>query len=192
MMNLHLNLISPAKKKRFFTLAHFLFIKEILELIIFTAALLAVIYLVGWLVLTRTLNDLAQSSLVVNREIPAVNREIRKLNLLVGEIARSGENFSPLSPLLLELAKTLPADIRLTGLTLDKTNGSFIISGMAKTRADLLAYQETIGKLSWLEGTSAPTSQLFQKENINFEIRGRLKDYQPPTRVTPPQPAETE
>lgn len=156
-------------------MVRYLFIKEMLEFTIFTCAILAIAYLFSWFVLIQTLNDLAASSLLVNRELPTVNKEIRRLNTTTKGIAISGATYVPVTPYIKDIAATLPLTIRLTNIAIDIDGGAVNIAGIAKTRADFLKYQKFLSALPWLEGVSTPTSQLFQKENVSFEISARLK-----------------
>lgn len=175
MMTLRLNLLPPQKKTGLAATIRYLFAKEMLELTIFTCALLAIAHLLSWFVLTQTLNDLASTSLLVNRELPTVNQEIRAINTLTREIGFAGNGYAPVTPVIGGLAAALPPDIQITALTIDNKTGAVSISGAAKTRGALIGYQKIIGALSWLEGLNAPASQLLQKENIAFEIKARLK-----------------
>lgn len=175
MMTLRLNLLSPQKKTGLAAIVRYLFTKEMLEFTIFTCALLATAYLFSWYVLTQTLNDLAASSLLVNRELPTVNQKIRGINSMTKEISLSGAAYAPVTPYITEMASALPPTIRLTSITIDTGSGNFTITGLAKTRIAFLDYQKIINLLPWLEGANSPVSQLFQKENVSFEIRAHLK-----------------
>lgn len=157
-------------------MVRFLFIKEMLEFTIFTCAIIAIANLLGWLILTQTLHDLATSSLLVNRESPAVNQNIRRINTLTKEVVFASAGYIPFTPYVITLAQNLPKNISLSALNIDRGDGIVSLSGVAKTRAALLDYQKTIATIPWLENPTTPTSQLFQKENIAFEIRAHIKD----------------
>lgn len=174
MMPLKLNLLPPAKRNGFLNLAKYLFIREMLELAIFTLAILSIMYLFAWWVVTQAMTDVVTSSLLVNKEPPPVNKEVRELNRLTKAIIASGQDFYPLTPKLMEIVSTLPPTVKLIGVNIDRTNSSVTISGTAATRDALLEYQKVIEDIAWIKGITAPTSQLFQKENINFEIHGQL------------------
>lgn len=176
MMPIRLNLLPARKKIWFASMIRFLFIKEMLEFTIFTCAIMAIAHLLGWLLLTQTLNDLASSSLLVNREYPIVNQDIRQINKLTKDVATASANYGALSPYLVSLAQTLPTGIVLSRLDIDHTGKNVNISGVAKTRDVLLDYQNVVSHLSWLESASAPAPQLFQKEDIGFDITARLKE----------------
>lgn len=175
MMFLRLNLLSPKKKTRFMHLAKFLFVKEILEYIIFTCVLLAIFHLLGWLVLTQSLNDLAQSAILINRSSPAINEQIRTVNRTAKQVLVAAEGFELLTPRLVELFEALPPTIKLSRVIMNRADSTLTLNGTAKTRDDLLAFQESLRKISWLEPATAPQSQLFQKDNVSFEINAKIK-----------------
>ncbi len=174
MMKLHINLLSPEKKRNLTVLTRYLFAKELLELMIFTLSLLAMMYIFAWFIIAGAMTDAVTSSLLVNREAPLVNKDIQKLNRLTKNIIISAEDFMPFTPKILEIAAALPPNIKLIGLDINRVNNTISLSGTAATRAALLNFQKVIRDIGWINGITAPNSQLFQKENINFEIRGNL------------------
>lgn len=176
MLTLKLNLLSPQKKTKVSSLVRFLFTKEILEFVIFTCALLATIHLAGWLILTNTVNDLVASTLLINREAPGHSQEVKRINKIIKDFNASARDFLPLSPRLLEIIKALPPDIKINSLIISRSSQSFVLSGVAETRDSLLRYQKVIQSIPWIEGVANPTSLLFQKDNVSFDIKARLKN----------------
>lgn len=179
MMSLRLNLLSPDKKKHFDSVTKYLFIRELLEITIFTLALLAMMYLFAWWVIAGAMRDAVGSSLLLNRQAPPVNQDILNLNRQTKNIVLSGNDFALLSPKIFELAEVLPPDIKLVGIQIDRNNNTVSLSGRAATRDALLNFQKVIEKIAWIKGITTPTSQLIQKENIDFEIRGKLAGLPP-------------
>lgn len=174
MMMLRLNLVALEKKRNLKILIRYLFIKELLEITILTLSLLAMMYIFAWFIVAEAMSDAVLSSLLVNRAGPPINREIQNLNHLSANIIASAEGFMPLSPNLLEITANLPSNIKLIGLEINRVNNTIALSGTAETRDALINFQKVIEGISWIKGTTAPTSQLFQKENINFAIHGQL------------------
>lgn len=179
MMSLQLNLLSSEKKSTLLNLARYLFIKELLELAIFTCAALAIMVMFGWFVLTEAFSNVAESAISVNRESPSINHDVRRLNTDSKNLVASAKDFYPLSPRLLDIIKTLPSTIKLSGININRTAGTVSLAGTAATRNDLLNYQTIVASIPWIRSSDAPASQLFQKENINFEIRGALVGFPP-------------
>lgn len=177
-MILNLNLLSPAKKNGNEHVIRFIFIKNMLEISLFVAAILAIALLLSWKILQDDFNNLAGSAILVNQEFSSYNQEIRKINQINRNIVSAGKTFQPITAELVELAEITPPGVKLSSLNLDKPNLKLILSGMAKNRDDLLNYQEQIKKILWVDEIETPSSQLFQKENINFEFSIMIKkDY---------------
>ena len=149
-----------------------------LEISLFVAAILAIALLLCWEILQDDFNNLSASAILVNQEFSGYNQEIRKINQTDRNIVNAGKTFHPIASELIGLAEITPPGIKLSSLNLDRPNLKLILSGMAKNRDDLLGYQERIKKVLWVDKIETPTSQLFQKENINFEFSITIKkDY---------------
>lgn len=174
----NLNLLSPFKKERLEKLVRFIFIKNILETALFIFALAAIALLWSWLLLVDEFNSLSQSSLIVNRTYSAYNQQIKQVNRLIRDINLASDSYLPLSLKILEFAKKLPPDIKLSAIELDRRAGTLILSGTAATRDGFLNWQETLRGVDWLMGVEIPASQLFQKENVGFQIKARLKNFE--------------
>ncbi len=176
MFNTAINLLSPQKKNSLKKVVQFLFIKEMLELTIFTCVLLSITHLLAGLVMTKTLNDLANTSLLINREFPSINGDIRRVNALIKNVNDSSSSYTNLSPKLLELIRTIPNDIQVDGVSLNRKDLTLSLSGVAQTRDALLHFQTVLSSLPWITQVSTPVSQLFQKDNISFQIQTTIKD----------------
>lgn len=177
MYDLQLNLLPPDKKKRFSNLISFIFIKQLLEYAVLTAAVLAIFHLLGLLVLSQTLTDLSQSTLLVNHEQSRVGQEVVHINSLSKDIVSSGRDYSLFSPKLFELIAAIPTTITLQTIDINRGNNSFTLAGVADSRQALLDFKNILTTITWIDSTSAPLSQLFQKQNISFEIHGTLKGF---------------
>lgn len=174
-MILNLNLLSPQKKIRNEHVTRFLFIKNMLEVTLFVIAIIANALLLSWIVMQNNFNNLSSSAILVNQGFSSYNQEIYKINQIDRSIVTAGKYFNPIIPQLLEFTKTVPNGIKLSSINWDRLNLKLIISGTAKNRNDLLNYQEEIKKITWIEKIETPSSQILQKENINFEFTITLK-----------------
>lgn len=193
MFSAKINLLSIEKKKRLEQLIKFIFFKELVEIILLVSALLSIVLLLSQSILQREFNDLSQSATLVNREFSHYNQEIRKINSIIKNFNNASKNYSPLSPKILEFIQKTPSDIKISSLNIDQTAGTIIISGTAKTRNSLLSYQDSLKKYAWISGVQAPTSQLFQKDNVNFQINARIKklELNSPTKINQPTTQNT-
>lgn len=177
MIALTLNLLPPPKRKRLINLVNFLLTKEFVELTIFAASLLAIVFVSGWLVLVDSMGNLAKSSFLVSRQTPTINQDVRRLNKLFSNLITSGKEYGALSPVLLSIAQTLPPGIKLNSLAIDRAGKTVTIDGEAMTRDGLLAYENVLRTMPFLNSISHPTSLLFQKENVSFEIQASLSGF---------------
>ncbi|EKD42951.1 MAG: hypothetical protein ACD_72C00526G0004 [uncultured bacterium] len=171
-----LNLLSDHKKIKLEKLLLFIFCKKLLEIIILVATFIATILLLSWYVVQEQFNSLTQSALLVNKEFSSYNQNIREVNTNIRQLNLSAQNFATISDKLINLAQLMPSGIKLNSLEIDRRTGTFIISGLSKTRDGLLTYQEQIKQYGWIVDAQTPTSQLFQKENTSFEIHAKIKN----------------
>jgi len=174
-MEINLNLLSPLKKNKINSLVNFIFIRNLLEFTVFTAAIISIFLLWSWVTLVDQFENLSQSAISVNKEYGGYNQEIRMINKINKDIMLASRGYVSTSPKLFGLIELTPDDITLSAIDFERDTQNLTISGTAKTRDSLLNYVEMIKTTSWLDQVVAPTSQLFQKENINFEIEAKIK-----------------
>ncbi len=188
LLNTTINLLSKEKRKRLEHLTKFIFIRDILEIVLLVYAILAITLLLSWLVLQENFNNLAGSSVLVNREYSKYNQEIRQVNTSIRNLNQAAKYYAPLSPKIAEIINTLPKDIKINSFELDQAQSKMVLSGTAVTRDALLNYQKILKQINWLENIETPTSQLFQKENINFEVKAKIIGL--PIITTPTKPKQ--
>ncbi len=170
------NLLSPPKKAKLENLVRFIFIKNMLEIVLITAAVLAISLVWSWIALQEDFNSLSESAIVVNQEFTAQNQEVREANQKLENFNNAGKGFKRMVPDLLIIANNLPKDITLNNLSINRNDSTLTISGLALTRQALLNYQEKLKEITWLENVASPISRLLQKENVPFEFKIKIKD----------------
>jgi hypothetical protein len=179
MMSLHINLLPPVKKTKLNALTKFLFTKELLEMVLFTCAILAIMHLLAWYVLQNAVKDLTESSLLINHAPPTANQEVRQTNALIRSLAAAGAGYQQMTPKIIELATMLPPEIKLNSLSFDRVSRICTFTGTALTRDDLLHFNQVLQTIPWLKNPSNPSSRLFQKDNIDFEVTATVADFAP-------------
>ncbi|HLC70245.1 MAG TPA: PilN domain-containing protein [Patescibacteria group bacterium] len=171
------NLLPPPKKSKLENLVRFIFVKNMLEIVLITAAVLAISLIWSWLTLQEDFNSLSESAIVVSQEFTTQNQEVRDANRRLENFNNAGQGFKRMLPELLTVADNLPKDITLNSLNINRADSSLSISGSALTRQALLDYQEKLKEITWLENVSSPISRLLQKENIPFEFKIKIKGW---------------
>ena len=177
MMIINLNLLPPNRKVQLDRLVKFLFAKNLLEFLIIAAAAIATVLLWGWIILIDEFNSLAQNSIEIGRDYSTYNGEVRRVNKILRAVEESANGYFPLTPKILEIISTTPSHIKINTLDIDRITKKITIYGTARTRADLLSYQDILKKIPWMVPTAMPTTQLLQKENINLEYKTTLKNW---------------
>lgn len=172
-MNINLNLLSSEKKNRIEYILKIFLIKDIVELFLLMVAILSATLVWSWVFLENDFAKLTASAINVNRTFYSDNQETKYVNNLLKEISLATKNFSPITPKLKDLINSLPEDVKIQSLNID--NASLTINGTALSRSSLLNYQENLNKIPWLTNLETPVSQLFQKQNIDFEFKAKLK-----------------
>lgn len=175
MMNINFNLLPMAKKNRLEYIINFLLLKDILEVVIIICSVLASTLIWSWIFLQNDFSNLAESAAAINREYYTYNQDVKNINTAVKNINLANQNFLPVTPKMKELINSLPNDIKINSLQLDRRAQILTISGTALTRAALLRYQDVLNSMSWISKVETPASQLFQKDNVNFEFKATLK-----------------
>lgn len=171
-----LSLLPNRKKDRLEKLINFIFIKEILEVTLLIAVFISTLLLWSSVILSDQYTSLSQTALLISKESSVHNQENRKINSLIKQLNIASQNFATINDKIIQLTDELPKDIKLDSIQIDRQKNSFVISGTALTRDSLLSYIEIIKQVKWLKNIDTPTSQLFQRENINFELRANLND----------------
>lgn len=177
MLNSTLNLLPPPKRKSVAAMLKFLFIKGMLEMIILVGAIVATILLWSWLVLLEEYNNLSVSAVQISRGSSSRNQEIRQLNKSIFDLERSGAGFTIVSIKITDIANILPPNVTLRTFNLNRRANQIELWGTADSRPSLLAFEDSLRKISWVEEIQAPASRLLQKENINFELRIKVKGW---------------
>lgn len=171
MMELVLNLLPQEKKRETkFIVALALTKDTILRLAIIIFFLLFFLMLIN-LTLDEQLSTLETSSSLVNKGYANYNFEVAEINKKISSINVAGKKIKVLTPRLLELMEKTPNNISLNELHLDIQTVDFNLPGTAKTRDNLLSFQDILNNMSWITETSLPKSQLFQKDDLPFQIQ---------------------
>jgi len=182
-MNLRLNLLPPFKKNKLEYLTNFIWTKDILELVILTISFISIILIWSWIVLEQDFSNLVASAMALDRASYSYNQDVREINKLVKDVGLASQDYMQLTPKILELIALTPADIKIDSIDIDRHSQTLTISGTAQTRPALLNYQQVLDGVKWIGAIETPASQLFQKENINFEFKTAVKNF-PPLRET--------
>jgi len=115
-------------------------------------------------ILTKRSDELTQNYSFYGKKVDDINKK-------VDAISQAGKNYALLTPRFWDLLEVLPADIQLKNISMNLgQTGALTISGSAKTREALIAYEKILETIPWVTKTILPTAQLLQKTDVNFVI----------------------
>ena len=165
-----LNLLSPEKKRYLEHLMYWQFLKTSIESFLGILCFSGIVLLGAEWVLQDYFNDLSASLTTSNKIQAEKNLQIKHVNRVVRDINALQQIYTQWTPRLSRLLAAIPPSVILNDLTLNSTSGSYTLSGIAATRDDLLAFQNALEALDFIDRVPIPLSQLTAKENVPFSL----------------------
>lgn len=105
-----------------------------------------------------------------------VQGKINSINTNINFLSNN-YNSQPHWTLVLEkLLALTPTTIKFTKIEGDTKDLTLDISGVASSRTDLIAFQDTLKEADFIEKMETPLSNIIEKENLIFEINLVLKN----------------
>jgi hypothetical protein len=102
-----------------------------------------------------------------NTQIETLNEQIKQLLLI--------QKKHIIWPMVLsQLTDASVTGITLKSVNFDATTSTFALTGIALTRQDLVNYKAKIDALQVLSNIDSPLSDIIQRENINFQLKGKF------------------
>lgn len=103
-----------------------------------------------------------------------LTQEILSLNATLSPVQTLQTSFQKWSTFLPEIINLVPEGVSLTQFSISPPPRLVTIIGTATTRNDLLAFQSALQASSRLKNLSAPTTDLLQRENVEFTFTATL------------------
>ena len=175
MIKINLNLLAPSKKTNLEHMVHIFLLKDMAQLFLLVVAAMSAVLIWSWIFLENDFANLTATATAINRDYYSYNQDTKYVNDTLREINLTTKNFVPLTPKIKDLINSLPDNIKIYSLQINQAAHTLTINGIAVSRESLLNYQENLSKIPWIQNLEAPVSQLFQKENIDFEFNATLK-----------------
>jgi len=111
-----------------------------------------------------------------SQELNEAVAKVNDANSLAGEVLAITENMIYPQEIFNMLARAKNAGITISFQRVNLSTGEVTLSGTALTRAELLAFRDSLGKEEKFTEVSLPISNLIEEVNINFEVRLFYKD----------------
>ena len=129
--------------------------------------------------LNSRLTEIQGSIATLEAELPrrggnSLDQNIRLLNQQVDRLTDLSALRVPVSRVANDIAGTVSPGITLTTFSIQPITKQLSLSGVARTRNDLLAFQNALKGLPYIESVETPLSTLTQPEDIEFSFSSVL------------------
>ncbi|MDP1709817.1 MAG: hypothetical protein Q8L21_02935 [Candidatus Komeilibacteria bacterium] len=171
-----LNLLPDCQKNRLNKERTFLLTETVVGSILMLTIASSIILTVARLILIDQYNKIKHDTSLVNVERLILESRIDSLNDKIRTADKIQQNFSKWSDIVYKLTATLPADITLSYLQLNRETKILRLNGQAKNRDSLLAAKTALEAAPLIKSLEAPLSNLLEKNNIEFRFIAQLRD----------------
>lgn len=152
------------------------FTKSVLQTLIFLISVLGIFLLGGQWILQEHFNQLAQSTTQSSYKYTGANSQIQELNSRIIDTERMFTEYIPYSRESIAFFNAIPPGITLTNVVLDFRQTSIPITGVADSRDALIALEDSLLNLPYVEAAEIPLSLLLSEEEVNFSLKIDLKE----------------
>lgn len=150
---------------------------------IMLSLVIVLIIIVGFLQLTQILlKDKLESITLATQVLEQAEEEktvdlkqiVKDFNVLLRNIDGIQKEYLPWSDTLALTASLVPTGIELSSFSIQKESAVFKLTGHALSRDDLIILQKNLEESDLFSEIQSPLSNLLLKENINFELSGKI------------------
>ena len=165
-----LNLIPESQKSLLKKGRNFSAFREVVMLVFLFASIIAMMLWLSRYFLEEKLSDIAQqnSAGILSNEF--TSGRIAKINSQINSTKLIANNYLPIRPTLESFLNLVPENVAIKSLTFVRGQAALSLSGIAKTRNDLLAFKQRLEAAPGVSNINLPMSDLIEKDNNSFDI----------------------
>ena len=171
-----LNLLPPLKKQELRLRGLYVAIKNMMFTVLLLTICSAIILLISKAVLQNHFNQTVADSTLTIKFGQTFNNDIRVFNRQLNAVTAIQRDYVYWSEFFAAFAPVVPPGVTLSNLTVVDENGlkTITITGLAKTREQLLAFQTGLEQFEFISGVAVPLESLLKKEDIIFTIKATV------------------
>ncbi|PIY97288.1 MAG: hypothetical protein COY66_00115 [Candidatus Kerfeldbacteria bacterium CG_4_10_14_0_8_um_filter_42_10] len=174
-----LNLISPIQKEANRFQQSYSLVKRITVLFMAVSLIVIALLFVGETLLEKKLDSITQETLALKKNIEKeesidLEQSVKDFNKLLIDISKVQSEYINWSQEVNKISSLVPSGIRLSSFVMQKDSSDFKFAGKAATREALLNFKTNLENSDFFTEIQSPISNLLTKENINFELSGKL------------------
>ena len=137
----------------------------------------AIILVSSQIVLESYLDELSQQNKIANSKTDITVSTVDEINKKLGEVSNMQRNEINWLNLLELISNNTSNDIKYSRISMDKTGG-LVLAGQSKTRDGLIKIKKFLDEAPFLSDIDFPISNLLEKDDINFNITAKIKNYE--------------
>lgn len=180
-MTANLNLIPAHYREQFRRRQLFGQLKSTIVALTLYMVVLAIILLVARIILQNRFNTVVNETTLVTKENREVEQLIKTFNRRLDVAEALQKNSSePWPEFFIALSELTPTDISIQSVRVDAKK-QVEITGVAKARASLLSFKDTLTKQPFVSSLQLPLGSLLAKDNVAFTMTFKLDLTEVPT-----------
>ncbi|MFA6197884.1 MAG: hypothetical protein WC734_01865 [Patescibacteria group bacterium] len=173
-----LNLL-PFEKKHSIAIEHTRRLQKKLVAIFMTSLVLclAILLATNWYIgyeLKSTEEQISSVRQMLSSHGGDSNAQIEAMNEQIAQLQGIQKEHIIWPSIIGQLSNTTVSGITLNTISFDAALQTVTLTGTALTRQNLVAYKEKLAAISFVSNIESPLSDLIQRENINFEFKGKF------------------
>jgi len=153
-------------------------IKTFLGSVIIAVSIYGICVLIALFLIEQHFIDTTLNTNLITKSSENYTNKVKSANNQLNSISNVQNEFVKWSLLLKNLSADINDNISLSRLTLDQEKSALYLSGVARTRDDLLGLKDTLEKRGYFSDISFPIKNLLEKNNIMFEISVKITSYE--------------
>lgn len=172
-----LNIISPELKKEIKLKNTYQIMKRAFIMIGVFLFFYSIILISSKFVLQSYLDEIGQKNTDVNDATNKTIQMVDDINKKIDKVSTIQKKEIDWIGLLELISANTASEIKYNRMSMDKING-LTLSGESKTRDGLIKIKKFLDEATFLSDVNFPISNLLEKENINFNITAKIKNYE--------------
>jgi len=171
---LTLNLVSQELKQEIKLRNIYKIFKRMGYIIVFITLVIAICLFSAKTILKKNLSIISEQTSLVKSTNSGYNIKVKKINSQLNSVINIQKDFNKWSAALKYITDKCPAGIKMSYIKINKDSASIKIGGKSDTRENLLVFKDNLINSKILTDIDLPTESLLNKENINFDINGKI------------------
>jgi Tfp pilus assembly protein PilN len=167
-----LNLIPPIKKHELRLAQLYLVIKNLIIFTLFITVIVGIVLLASKMILQNHFNKMVAESTLTTKYANIFNKDIKEFNRQLNTVETIQKDHVAWTNFFIKFSPLVPDDIGIYNLSLDKDK--IVLTGLAKTRDQLLKFKENLENSSLFSEVITPLEDLLKKENVDFHIKAKI------------------